>query len=205
MQTAPPGTTLTALLTDIINNEPGGLLVLMKGVDASILRQLTYSSARFAVYEQAKILLKGSSIALFSPLLARILAASAGGVVGGIVGSPADLVNVRMQIDSKLPPNQRRNYPTAIHGLIQISTTESPQTLFTGVSANVIRAVLMTAGQIATYDTAKDFLVSSGFADGILVHATASLLGAFVATTVCSPVDVVKSRIMAQRGGEYSG
>lgn len=33
-----------------------------------------------------------------------------GGFAGGFVGNPADLVNVRMQNDIKLPPEQRRKY-----------------------------------------------------------------------------------------------
>lgn len=34
--------------------------------------------------------------------------ASVSGAVGGFVGVPADLVNVRMQNDIKLPPENRR-------------------------------------------------------------------------------------------------
>lgn len=34
--------------------------------------------------------------------------ASLSGAVGGFVGVPADLVNVRMQNDIKLPPESRR-------------------------------------------------------------------------------------------------
>lgn len=36
--------------------------------------------------------------------------AGLGGFAGGFVGNPADLVNVRMQNDVKLPPEQRRKY-----------------------------------------------------------------------------------------------
>lgn len=38
--------------------------------------------------------------------------AGMGGFAGGFVGNPADLVNVRMQNDIKLPPAQRRKYAT---------------------------------------------------------------------------------------------
>jgi len=43
------------------------------------------------------------------------------GAVGGVAGSPADLINVRMQNDIKLPANQRRNYKNAIDGIIRMS------------------------------------------------------------------------------------
>ncbi|KAI9345298.1 hypothetical protein BDR26DRAFT_835305 [Obelidium mucronatum] len=203
MQTAGrPDVSLLALLADIAASEPGGLAALFRGVDASALRQLTYSSARFAVCEYRRLLL------VFSPLLGSILAASIGGVAGGIVGSPADLVNVRMQIDGKLPPEERRNYRNAIDGIIQIIKTEGAAALFNGVGANILRAVLMTAGQIATYDTVKQEMIASEmFGDGFIVHFTASVIGALVATTVCSPVDVIKSKMMAQsqKNPEYSG
>ncbi|KAJ3070558.1 Mitochondrial dicarboxylate transporter [Podochytrium sp. JEL0797] len=201
LQTTAAGVSISMLLADMIRNEPGGLLVLYKGVDASMLRQLTYSSARFAVYESAKESLQSTSLHAFSPLLARILAASIGGAVGGLVGSPADLVNVRMQIDGKLPPKERRNYKSAVHGIITIVQTEGLLALFNGVSANVLRAIFMTVGQIATYDTVKNVMIASNqMTDGFAVHFTASVLAALVATTICSPIDVIKSRIMAQRG-----
>lgn len=34
--------------------------------------------------------------------------AALGGAAGGFIGTPADLVNVRMQNDVKLPADQRR-------------------------------------------------------------------------------------------------
>lgn len=36
--------------------------------------------------------------------------AGIGGFAGGFVGNPADLVNVRMQNDVKLPKEQRRKF-----------------------------------------------------------------------------------------------
>ncbi|KAJ3135211.1 Mitochondrial dicarboxylate transporter [Physocladia obscura] len=207
LQTAPTAISSGELII-AISKEDGGLLTLYKGVDAAILRQLTYSSARFAVYDQVKTLLMSSALLGSSPLLVRIFAATAGGIVGGIAGSPADLVNVRMQIDGKLPPTDRRNYANVISGIIAIVSKEGPFALFNGLSANILRAVLMTAGQIATFDTVKNEMIgSAGFSDSIFVQFIASIVGALVATTLCSPVDVVKSRLMSQSEKKklYSG
>ncbi|KAJ3068002.1 Exosome complex component RRP41 [Podochytrium sp. JEL0797] len=195
LQTTAAGVTVGMLLSEIIQNEPGGLMVLYKGVDASMLRQLTYSSAKYAVYEHLKRVLTNT---LPSPLLIRLTAASVAGIVGGVVGSPADLVNVRMQIDGKLPPHERRNYPNIVSGLLTIAREEGVGTMFSGVEATMLRAVLVTIGLSVTYDMVKMEMVSMGFVDGVVVQVVASLVGAFVATTICSPVDVIKSRIMAQ-------
>lgn len=40
----------------------------------------------------------------------KVLLAGAAGACGGLVGTPADLVNVRMQNDIKLPVEQRRKF-----------------------------------------------------------------------------------------------
>ncbi|KAJ3267354.1 hypothetical protein HDU77_000068 [Chytriomyces hyalinus] len=204
MQTMPGKAGLVTVLSQTVKTE--GVLVLYKGLDASMLRQLSYSTARFGVYEKCKERISNSWIHEQSPLAGRIAAASVGGIVGGIVGTPADLTNVRMQADGRLPIAEQRGYKTAFHGLVQTARQEGPMALFTGVGPNVIRAIPMTAGQIATYDTVKSEMLASGhFKDNLTTHFLASVAGAFVATTVCAPIDVIKSRIMAQKGGEYSG
>lgn len=47
-------------------------------------------------------------------------------------GSPADLVNVRMQNDNKLPMEQRRNYKHCFDALIRIVKSEGVTGMFKG-------------------------------------------------------------------------
>ena len=98
--------THTSLISTILRHRNHGILALYNGLSASLLRQLTYSTTRFAIYEMAKqsVSPNGEKIG-FGQSLA--MAAVAGGC-GGIVGTPGDMVNVRMQNDIKLPPDQRR-------------------------------------------------------------------------------------------------
>ena len=129
--------------------------------------------------------------------------ASTSGFLGGIAGNPADVLNVRMQNDRSLPEAQRRNYRNAVHGLYRMAKEEGWKSLFRGVSANSMRAVLMTASQLASYDTFKRLLLQkAGMEDGLTTHFTASFLAGFVATTVCSPVDVIKTRVMSAHSKE---
>lgn len=124
------------------------------------------------------------------------------GFIGGMAGNPADVLNVRMQSDAALPPEKRRNYRHALHGLVQMTRTEGVASLFRGVWPNSTRAVLMTASQLASYDTFKRLCIEkAGMADNLATHFTASLMAGFVATTVCSPVDVIKTRIMSASQG----
>jgi dicarboxylate transporter 10 len=57
-----------------------------------------------------------------------------------------------MQNDVKLPYAQRRNYRNALDGIYQIVRNEGVATLFNGGSMAVVRAILMTIGQLAFYD-----------------------------------------------------
>lgn len=42
------------------------------------------------------------------PFYQKLLIAGLSGAAGGVVGTPADMINVRMQNDVKLPPEARR-------------------------------------------------------------------------------------------------
>jgi len=129
--------------------------------------------------------------------------ASASGFLGGVVGNPADILNVRMQNDAALPAAERRNYKHAIDGLIRMTREEGIASLFRGVWPNSTRALLMTASQLASYDVFKKQLMErANMKDNLTTHFTSSLMAGFVATTVCSPVDVIKTRIMSAKAKE---
>ncbi|ORY80804.1 putative dicarboxylate carrier protein [Protomyces lactucae-debilis] len=173
-----------------------GPRALYAGLSASLLRQATYSTTRFGVYEELKARVTDPS---FGALVAM---ASLSGLAGAIVGNPADVLNVRMQNDLTLPPDRRRNYKHALDGLRRMTQEEGIASLFRGVGANGARGVLMTASQLASYDLFKSALLRYGVLkkDNLVCHFSASFLAGFVATTVCSPFDVVKTRIMSAKG-----
>lgn len=129
--------------------------------------------------------------------------ASTSGFLGGIAGNPADILNVRMQNDAALPAAERRNYKHAIDGLFRMIREEGVGSLFRGVWPNSTRAVLMTASQLASYDLFKQELLERfKMKDDLKTHFSASFMAGFVATTVCSPVDVIKTRVMSAKTRE---
>ncbi|KAK5110217.1 hypothetical protein LTR62_006213 [Meristemomyces frigidus] len=170
-------------------------------LSASILRQITYSTTRFGVYEELKeVFSSGVQSPSFPALIAM---ASTSGFLGGIAGNPADILNVRMQNDASLPAAERRNYKHAIDGLIRMVREEGFGSLFRGVWPNSTRAVLMTASQLASYDIFKrELLQRTNMGDNLTTHFSASFMAGFVATTVCSPVDVIKTRVMSAKTRE---
>lgn len=66
------------------------------------------------------------------------------------------------------------------------------------------RALLMTVAQVACYDQAKQLLLASGyFKDNIVAHFTASFIAGTIATSITQPVDVMKTRLMEAKPGQY--
>jgi len=177
-----------------------GFLSLYCGISASILRQMTYSLTRFGLYEFGKDFISTETFG------GKLLLAGLSGMAGGYVGTPADMVNVRMQNDVKLPKEQRRNYKNAIDGLMRVYSEEGFKRLFSGATTATIRGVLMTVGQIAFYDQTKQFLLNTPyFQDSLNTHFTASLFAASMATVLTQPIDVLKTRAMNAKAGQYNG
>ncbi|KAF2424417.1 mitochondrial carrier [Tothia fuscella] len=181
-----------------------GIGGLYRGLSASLLRQLTYSTTRFGVYEKQKeYFTTGTTQPSFLTLVGM---ASTSGFLGGVAGNPADVLNVRMQHDAALPKAERRNYKHAIDGLIRMTREEGAKSLWKGVWPNSMRAVLMTASQLASYDGFKRIILAhTSLTDNLTTHFTASLAAGFVATTICSPVDVIKTRIMSSTENKSIG
>jgi len=125
-----------------------GVLSLYNGISAALLRQATYSTARFAFYEFAKdyILSRDGYKSKDITFSEKMIIAGVGGGLGSIVGSPADLINVRMQNDSKLPLENRRNYKNCFEALYRITKTEGFFRLYTGFHMATLRGILVTIG-----------------------------------------------------------
>jgi len=190
--------TLTVMRYSITKD---GLRSIYTGLSASLLRQMTYSLVRIGSYEEMKRRMTQNSSSSTGKLL---LAASIAGGLGGIAGNPADILMVRMTSDSVRPPEKRYGYSNALSGLITLIREEGIRGLARGVGTNTTRAVLMNASQVGSYDYFKTLLlrhplpvINYQLRDNLLLHVIASCLAGTIATTICSPADVMKSRLMS--------
>ncbi|GMR63076.1 hypothetical protein PMAYCL1PPCAC_33271, partial [Pristionchus mayeri] len=178
-----------------------GILAFYNGISASILRQMTYSTTRFGLYN---VLKKQFPSDQPLPFYQKAFLAGVSGACGGFVGTPGDLVNVRMQNDVKLPPEQRRNYKNAIDGVLRILKEEGIVRLWGGAVMATSRAILMTIGQLAFYDQIKQTLVGLGMdKDNEVTHFSSAILAASIATLMTQPMDVLKTRMMNANPGQY--
>ncbi|XP_059169022.1 mitochondrial dicarboxylate carrier-like [Physella acuta] len=196
------GSKVTSLQMAVKVVKNDGVLGLYNGLSASVCRQLTYSMTRFAIYETVKTSLTKDGRNM--PFYEKVGLAAFAGAAGGFIGTPADLINVRMQNDVKLPKEERRNYKHAIDGLYKVVRYEGPLKAFNGATMASTRAVLVTVGQLACYDQLKNLLLKSGFfQDNLVLHLTSSTLAGTIATLLTQPLDVMKTRMMNAPSGYY--
>ena len=188
----------------VVKNE--SVLGLFNGLSAALLRQLTYSTVRFGVYEELKRRISQRGDTSFY-MATALMCSTVAGALAGVAGTPSDIVNIRMQNDGKLPLIDRRQYKHALDGLFRIYREEGPMKLMTGLQANVLRAILMTSSQLVSYDVAKGMLISNlnWRSEDMSTHFSASLLAGLIATTASSPLDVIKTRLMSAPAGQYRG
>lgn len=175
-----------------------GVRGLFDGISGTWMRQMSYSVCRFWAYDESKKLLGAGSSA---PPWKLALAGCMAGGIAGLVGNPGEIIMVRLQADMAKPVEKRLNYKHCFDGLFRMVREEGFSSLGRGVGPNVVRAILMNASQLASYDFFKrELLQTSYFEDNMACHVTASFGAGTVATTVCSPADVLKSRIMNASG-----
>ncbi|OAQ67853.1 mitochondrial dicarboxylate [Pochonia chlamydosporia 170] len=178
-----------------------GIPSLWAGLSASILRQGTYSTARFGLhtYLSAQVLQRSGRDKL--PVSWNIACAGVSGGIAGLIGNPTEVVLVRMCADGAKAAGDRFRYSNALVGLWRVWKEEGTRAFSRGIGPNVTRSVLMNVSQIASYASAKQYLLASGnMSDNITTHAIASLVAGTVATTLCAPADVLKSRMQSSAG-----
>ena len=181
-----------------------GVRGLFKGITASMLREASYSSLRLGLYDPFKAIVAGGDSSKDDiTLTQKILAGGASGAIGSAIANPTDLIKIRFQ---NVLPGQAPPYRHTGDAFLTIVRTEGVAGLYRGVTPTVIRASILTASQLSSYDHSKRLMLRSGhFEEHPITHVIASLVAGLVTTTTTNPVDVIKTRIMSDTAGRYSG
>ncbi|CAN7059958.1 hypothetical protein IGI04_015919 [Brassica rapa subsp. trilocularis] len=190
----PPRVGIIGIGSRIIRQE--GTRALFSGVSATVLRQTLYSTTRMGLYDILKTKWTDPETKSI-PLTRKLAAGFIAGGIGAAVGNPADVAMVRMQADGRLPLADRRNYKSVLDAIAQMVRGEGVTSLWRGSSMTINRAMLVTASQLATYDSVKETILEKGLMrDGLGTHVTSSFAAGFVASVASNPVDVIKTRVM---------
>jgi len=178
-----------------------GISGFYKGLAPALLRQATYGSIRFGLFEPLKDMVRtgkeGEIGGAPLPLWKKVVAGAGSGAISSAVCTPTDVIKVRMMADSA-----GTRYKGIKEAYLSIAESEGIRGLYAGVSPTVQRATLVAAAELASYDEIKQRIIKSGLmGDDLSTHFTASFAAGFIATIVSSPSDVIKSRVMNQPVG----
>ncbi|XP_043270136.1 mitochondrial 2-oxoglutarate/malate carrier protein-like [Venturia canescens] len=166
------------------------------GLTAALLRQVTYSTTRLGIYGTMLDCLRERCGPLnYSTLIGL---GTIAGVVGAWVGTPADLVMVRMITDAKNPLGKQRCYRNAVVGLSTIFKDEGTLRLWRGAVPTMTRAAIVNGVQLATYSRTKIHLKDTNlFAEGMILQFCASMISSMVTCVASMPVDTAKTEIQS--------
>ncbi len=114
-----------------------GMRGLYKGLQASWIREGSYSSIRLGLYEPFKNMLGGTD-PKHTPFWIKLCAGSMSGFVGSVIGNPTDLLKVRMQAGE----DTVHSLTWHLRDLYQLNGISG---FYRGLQANVTRAMILNA------------------------------------------------------------
>ena len=159
------------------------------------MRQAIYTTSRFGIFLNLQDYLKkknnGNNLSFAQKGFSSL---TAGGVASAI-GSPADLILIRMQSDSTLPADQRRNYKGFFDAARRIPAEEGFTSLWKGGVPTVTRAMALNFGMFATYEEAKERFSAALPKNKSLAWSLATVSAGAMAATLSLPFDNAKTKM----------
>ena len=178
-----------------------GFLKLWQGAHAALYRHLIYSGTRIVTYKTLKEKLFGKNHSEeYFPVWKSAVCGVSAGAFAQYIASPTDLLKVQLQMEGK---RKILGLAPRVDGFFDAfrKTVEAAgyRGLWKGSIPNVQRAALVNLGDLTTYDSAKRFILrNTSLEDNHFVHCLASCCAGFVAASMGTPADVVKTRVMNQ-------
>ncbi|XP_064544961.1 mitochondrial dicarboxylate carrier [Drosophila montana] len=174
-----------------------GFISLYDGLSAQLLRQITYTTIRFHLYDLGKRYVDEEDF------LHKVCVASVSGMMAAVVGIPFELINTRMHVDRALKWKYRRNYRNVFDGLYRVWREEGFAALYTGGFSSFARATLVTIGQNAMYDQSKTIYMRYFKLgdDCKMLHLLSSLTAAIICAPLVQPIEIFKTMQMSKGSG----
>ncbi len=178
----------------------GGVKEFYKGLDAAIMRQLVYGTLRLGIYFNLIEYFKKQNGSETTTFMQKTQSSLFAGCFGSFVGNPADLALVRLQADSSMPPEERRNYKGVFDAIQRIVAEEGVPALWKGAVPTMTRAVSLNIAMMVSYDTAREQLEALlGKENKYSVQFSASMVSACCTAFFSLPFDNMKTKIQKQK------
>eukprot|EP01048_Picozoa_sp_COSAG05_P009382 COSAG05_NODE_767_length_7468_cov_379.770118_3_plen_296_part_00 len=192
LQVLPPPATAVSVATGILKKE--GIGGLYAGLNAAILRQATYGTARIGLHDSFSAKLRQMNDGTNIPVYQKFASSFVSGAIASSIGNPFDVTLVRMQADTAKPVAERYGYNGLGDAFVRIIREEGISALYRGYIPTLYRALAMNVGQMTTYDEAKERFEGMGLV-GIKLYACSSVVSSFAATFLSLPFDMMKTRL----------
>jgi hypothetical protein len=166
-----------------------GLRGLERGLSATLMREILYSTIRMGAYEPILHMINHNGNAEYPSPAIKFLSALLSGAIGAALANPTDLVKVQIQATMPGGTATPLPYSGAIEGFRYIYRNHGVQGLFRGATPTMARAAVLTSAQIGSYDSIKNNILRQHFGvnDGYQLHFGASLLAGLITTTASNP------------------
>lgn len=195
-----PSTSLLAAFRGVLAE--GGFIRLYRGIAPELLSGIPKSSAMYAAYSRARIIITDTRGGR-DDWLTSFGAGAISGVPEALVVTPFQVVKIRLQAKEHLG-----RYTHSLDCVRKIVITEGISALATGLGATVMRNTTWNAFYFSSYTVATAEVRRRHGADesaqGVRAHLLSMSIGfcaGVFATCFNCPFDVVKSRIQSELGG----
>jgi solute carrier family 25 (mitochondrial uncoupling protein), member 27 len=160
-----------------------GYKSLYKGFIPSVTRHWSYSGLRIGLYEELRKIIGNND----STIINKILASGISGGVSQFISSPFDMVKINAITSPK-------NNITIMKDIYKFNGIKG---FYTGVTPNVIRAISVNIGEIATYDISKRIILKYRDKEDFYTFSLASFFSGFSSAALCTPADTLRTKMMA--------
>mmetsp|Transcript_112630 Transcript_112630/g.313292 ORF Transcript_112630/g.313292 Transcript_112630/m.313292 type:complete len:295 (+) Transcript_112630:111-995(+) len=173
-----------------------GLSALWKGLVPALVRQVSYHSFTFVLYEPLKAMVSSLGPEGAPPgYLQRLVSAGLAAAVAISLFNPTEVLKTQMQATSSSSSMKEV--------AARVWEKEGLRGFWAGVRPNVVRTFLVNGAEIGTYDEAKQVLLPF-VGDGLAVHVGSSGVAGLASACVSTPADVVKTRFMNAAGTDQA-
>ncbi len=179
-------------VSSLVRNE--GVLAFWKGIAAAWFREASYASIKLGGYAPARDLIAPALGENAPAWTVKLLAGALSGGVGSVVGNPFDVLKTLAQTNKSKTPESMSVLAS------RLMKDQGISAFYRGVQANVMRACVLNASKMATYDITKGFICEkTGWGRKDIKAIFSSGVCAGVAMTACvSPFDYIRTRLMNQ-------
>jgi len=179
-----------------------GMGALYNGLSAGILRQCTYTCLRVGLFTNMTQYFKDKEKTWYNGKIATGIAA---GAIGSGLVCPVEVSLVRMQVDGKLPVEQRRNYKHVFDAIYRILKEEGVSGGWRGVGPTMSRAIVITVTQLGVNEEVKERLSKDYNMKGFPLVVASAVIASVVVCVSSNPLDTAKVRMQGQKLDPITG